>query len=255
MITIISVLLLLTTTGITGDLLINVTGEYLFSPSFNRHTMLITAQDRGGNFVIKTISFTTGYTDVKVVIKPEVLNINQGIITAYVKFPAQFGIPKRLEATLDGAPLEKWMISMKCLPEEGLFEPHQCCKHKHDSCPYTSQESSSLRDGTTQMRCGHRWDCFQEGPIVIIKFRRDDIEKALAQKGEILDTEFILKGTFTTCSGQLYDFEGSDSITKIIQKKPSKTECGSSQHINSEPAHQDNSEGKQNPPSQGGKKK
>ena len=130
--------------------------------------------------IIVFIYLTPGFADVKVVIKPEALNINPGVLTAYIKFPEPFGIPKTLNATLDGAVQERWMVSQEGLPEEGL-----------------------------------------EGPIVIIKFRRQDIEKSLLEKGEILDTEFILQGTFddgTALYGQQYSFEGKDNITKIITK-------------------------------------
>jgi hypothetical protein len=158
---------------------------FLFSPSFDRHTLIITAQDRGGNFATKTISFITGYTDVRVVIKPEALNINPGILTAYIKFPAPFGIPITLNATLDGASQERWMVSQEGLLEEEL-----------------------------------------EGPLVIIKFRRQDIEKALTEQGALLDTEFVLIGTFddgTAPYGQPYEFEGRDSVTKIISDETPST--------------------------------
>jgi len=106
------------------------------------------------------------------VLKPEALKVNPGILTAYLKFPEPFGIPITIEATLDGAPFDKWTISYEAMPEEGL-----------------------------------------EAPIVIMRFRRADIEEAL------LDTEFVLKGKFddgTAPLGQPYDFEGHDSISKII---------------------------------------
>jgi hypothetical protein len=147
--------------------------------------MSITAQDRGGNFVIKTISFTTGYADVKVVIKPEALNINPGVLTCYVKFPDFFGVPISLNATLDGGVLDKWMIDYKGIAEEGF-----------------------------------------DGPVVVLKFRRQAIEKALLDKGEVLDTEFILKGIFndgTAPSDLPYEFEGRDSITKIISEETPST--------------------------------
>ena len=68
-----------------------------------------------------------------------------------------------------------------------------------------------------------------EGPIVIIKFRRQDIEDALKERGEILDTEFVLTGTFddgTALYGQLYSFEGRDTVTKIIQEEPPSGSSG-----------------------------
>ena len=59
-----------------------------------------------------------------------------------------------------------------------------------------------------------------------MKFRRQDIEKALAEKGQVIDTGFILKGTFddgTALFGQLYNFEGTDSITKIVSEETPAT--------------------------------
>ncbi|MDI6787051.1 MAG: hypothetical protein QME51_01610 [Planctomycetota bacterium] len=178
----------LTISGAMGDLKVSVSGINLFEPRIEPHTLTIIAQDRGGNEVSKTISFTTGYVDVKVVIKPEALNINPGILTAYLKLPQPFGIPLTLNTTLDGASLERWMVDYSGLPEERL-----------------------------------------DGPVVVIKFRRQDIANALAEKGETLDTEFILKGTFNDGSAPLdlpYQFEGRDSITKIIQEEPSSGSSG-----------------------------
>ncbi|MDI6787053.1 MAG: right-handed parallel beta-helix repeat-containing protein [Planctomycetota bacterium] len=171
----------LTISGAMGDLIVSVSGTNLYEPTLGLHTLTIIAQDRGGNEVSKTISFTTGYADVKVVIKPEALNINPGILTCYVKFPDYFGVPITLDATLDGGALDKWMIDYDGVLEEGL-----------------------------------------EGPVVVIKFRRADIEKALTEQGEKMDTEFVLKGTFNDGSAPSdlpYQFEGKDSITKIINEK------------------------------------
>jgi len=156
-----------------------VSAQDIFQPAVISHTMTIIAQDRGGNEARKTISFTAGYVEVKLVLKPEALNINPGVLTAYVKLPPPFGIPRTMNATLDGAAQERWMIDYAGLPEEGL-----------------------------------------EGPIVVMKFRREDIEKALAERGEMIDTNFIIKGTFddgTAPFGQMYSFEGKDTITKIVK--------------------------------------
>jgi len=57
-------------------LTVTVSAQDVFQPSVNTHTMTIIAQDRGGNEVRRTITFSAGYTDVKAVIKPESLNIN-----------------------------------------------------------------------------------------------------------------------------------------------------------------------------------
>jgi hypothetical protein len=175
----------LTINGAMGDLTVSVSGVNLFEPSIEPHTLTIIAQDRGGNEVSKTLSFTTGSVDVKVVIKPEALNINPGILTCYVKLPDYFGVPVALNATLDGGALDKWMIDYDGVSDEGL-----------------------------------------EGPVVVLKFRRQDIANALAEKGEALDTEFILKGTFddgTAPEGMSYQFEGSDSVTKIVNEEPEPT--------------------------------
>ena len=65
-----------------------------------------------------------------------------------------------------------------------------------------------------------------DGSMVVLKFRRQDIANALAEKGEALDTEFILKGSFddgTAPLGQPYEFEGSGSVTKIISDETPST--------------------------------
>lgn len=165
----------LTFIGQDGDLSVNVSGEDIFIPNLDTHTLIIIAQDMAGNEVRESISFSAGFAQVKLVLKPEALKVNPGILTAYLKFPAPFGIPITIEATLDGAPFEEWTVSYEDMPEEGL-----------------------------------------EAPIVVMKFRRADIEKAR------LDTEFILKGTFddgTAPFGQPYDLAGHDSISKIIAER------------------------------------
>jgi len=91
-----------------------------------------------------------------------------------------------LAMALDGGALDKWMIDYEGLQEEGL-----------------------------------------PGPVVVIKFRRQDIANALAEKGEMLDTEFILKGVFddgTAPASLSYEFEGKDSVTKIISDETPATE-------------------------------
>ncbi|MEK7309664.1 MAG: DUF2341 domain-containing protein [Planctomycetota bacterium] len=175
----------LTISGNTGDLTVSVFGIDVFQPSLLTHTMAITAQDRGGNEVRKDTTFGAGYTDVEVVIKPEALNINPGILTAYMKLPQSFGVPITLDATLDGGALDKWMVSYEDMPEEGLT-----------------------------------------APIIVMKFRRQAIEQALSNNSDVLDTEFILKGSFddgTAPYGQPYEFEGSDSVTKIISDETPST--------------------------------
>lgn len=169
----------LTIIGKDGDLSVKVSGEDIFLPNLATHTLTIIARDMAANVVRETFSFIAGYTRVLLVLKPEALKVNPGVLTAYVKFPAPFGVPKTLEATLDGGALERWMVSEKGLPEEGL-----------------------------------------EGPIVVIKFRREAVEQALTEKGEVLDTDFLLKGKFddgTALFEQFYTFEGKDSITKIVE--------------------------------------
>lgn len=61
--------------------------------------------DRHGSLPITTN--TIGYAQVEVVIKPESLNINPGILTVFAKFPEPFGVPQTLNATLDGGALNK----------------------------------------------------------------------------------------------------------------------------------------------------
>jgi len=64
----------LTISGAMGDLTVSVSGTNLYEPRIEPYTINIIAQDRGGNETSQTLTFTSGYTDVKVVIKPEALN-------------------------------------------------------------------------------------------------------------------------------------------------------------------------------------
>lgn len=53
------------------------------------------------------------------------------------------------------------------------------------------------------------------GMTMVIKFRRKAVEQALAQKGETIDTEFEIKGTFQV-NQQTYTFKGTDTIKKVL---------------------------------------
>ena len=61
----------------------------------------------------------------------------------------------------------------------------------------------------------------EDGTEMIVKFRRQDIEKALAQVGESLDTNFVVRGIWRGAAGTNL-FQGADSITKIVGAKEKK---------------------------------
>ncbi|MBI2442068.1 MAG: hypothetical protein HYV35_11950 [Lentisphaerae bacterium] len=103
----------------------------------------------------------------QVILKPEALNINPGILTAFVRLPDGYPASGITSATCDGALYERMMLS----------------------------------DDASEM---------------IIKFRRRDIEAALAEQGEALDIHFVVEGTWQDASGLSYRFEGADSISKIV---------------------------------------
>ncbi|MCG2658734.1 MAG: hypothetical protein L6437_00620, partial [Kiritimatiellae bacterium] len=56
---------------------------------------------------------------------------------------------------------------------------------------------------------------------MIIKFRRQDIENALAQTGESIDINFVVRGIWQSTAGTNL-FQGADSITKIVGAKEKK---------------------------------
>lgn len=61
----------------------------------------------------------------------------------------------------------------------------------------------------------------EDGTEMVIKFRRQDIEKALAQTGQVLDTQFVVRGTWKgTAETRL--FQGTASIKKIVGAKLDK---------------------------------
>ncbi|MBU4199390.1 MAG: hypothetical protein L6455_10070 [Kiritimatiellae bacterium] len=107
--------------------------------------------------------------EAQVTLKPEALNVNPGLLTAFVRMPEGYPVSGITSATCDGAPSERMM----------------------------------LNEDETEM---------------IIKFRRKDIEAALAQTGESLDTNFVVRGTWQGAAGTRL-FQGADSIKKIVGAK------------------------------------
>lgn len=97
------------------------------------------------------------------------MNVNPGILTAFVRLPEGYPAGGITSATCDGALYERMM----------------------------------LNDDATEL---------------IIKFRRQDIEAALAQIGESIDIDFIVRGAWQDEAGNSYIFQGADSITKIIAR-------------------------------------
>ncbi|MBI4712565.1 MAG: hypothetical protein HY762_04595 [Planctomycetes bacterium] len=133
--------------------------------------LTITAIDGSGNVAHKTVRFRV-ILPALVTVKPESLNINPGIMTVFIQFPAGYDVAGITDATCDGAKYERMELS----------------------------------DDKTTM---------------VIKFRRQAVEAALAAKGEQIDTEFIVRGRFN--NGASCDFEGKDSITKIVSEEPAQT--------------------------------
>ncbi|MFC1453775.1 hypothetical protein ACFLQL_01195 [Verrucomicrobiota bacterium] len=63
----------------------------------------------------------------------------------------------------------------------------------------------------------------KNGTEMIIKFRRKDIEAALAQTGESIDTNFVVRGIWQGSAGTSL-FQGTASITKIVGTNLSRSE-------------------------------
>ncbi|MBI2438083.1 MAG: hypothetical protein HYV36_04625 [Lentisphaerae bacterium] len=110
-------------------------------------------------------------------LEPEALNVNPGILTAFVSLPAGYPASGITSATCDGALYERMMLSTA---------------------------GGSAYGGS------------DDGTEMIIKFRRRDIEAALAEIGETIDVYFVIEGAWQSETGISYSFEGADSIMKII---------------------------------------
>jgi hypothetical protein len=55
-----------------------------------------------------------------------------------------------------------------------------------------------------------------DGGTMAIKFRRADIEAALVDQGETLDTHFVVRGDWTD-GVNTYEFIGEDEIKKVLK--------------------------------------
>ncbi|MBI2440208.1 MAG: hypothetical protein HYV35_02435 [Lentisphaerae bacterium] len=104
--------------------------------------------------------------EARVTLKPEALNINPGILTAFVSLPEGYPASGITSATCDGALYERMMLS-------------------------------------------------DDGAEMVIKFRRQDIEAALAEQDEALDTYFVVEVTWQGDIGTLV-LRGEDDITRIV---------------------------------------
>lgn len=130
------------------------------------NVLTVKASDKVGNIRWVGVRFRVGLLDALVRLEPETLNVNPGVLTAFVKLLEGYDPVHITDATCDGAACESMQVN---------------------------------GDGTE----------------MIIKFRRKDIEKALAETGEKIDTFFIVRGTYTDETGTLV-FEGTDEISKIV---------------------------------------
>jgi len=76
-------------------------------------------------------------------------------------------------------------------------------------------EVANIIDATCD---GAKYESMELSPdetTMVIKFRRKAIETALAEKGQVLDTQFEVRGTFRF-NQKIYLFKGTDTIKKIL---------------------------------------
>lgn len=134
------------------------------------NTFTIEVEDNAGNIGEDAFNFPVTLV-ATVVIKPESLNINPGVLTAYVTFPEGYDV-----AEIDGI----------------------------------GSEIGPFCDGAT----AERMMLDSDGKIMVIKFRREDIENVLANMDppQLLDEEFEVYGTF---GGETAEFVSWDTIMKI----------------------------------------
>ncbi|MDO9541274.1 MAG: hypothetical protein Q7J98_02985, partial [Kiritimatiellia bacterium] len=138
--------------------------------------LMVKACDKVGNVGWASVRFLVGLLDASVRLEPETLNVNPGVLTAFVSLPEGYDPIYITDATCDGAAYESMQVS-------------------------TAGGSAYGGNG--------------DGTEMIIKFRRQAIEEALAEIGEEIDTSFIVRGTYTDETGTLV-FEGTDEISKIV---------------------------------------
>ncbi|MBU4199396.1 MAG: hypothetical protein KKE37_13245 [Verrucomicrobia bacterium] len=136
--------------------------------------LMVKVCDGVGNIGWASVRFLVGLLDASVRLEPETLNVNPGVLTAFVRLPEGYDPGYITNATCDGAAYESMQVN-------------------------GDPSTGSGQDGTE----------------MIIKFRRQAIEKALAEIGEEIDTSFIVRGTYTDETGTLV-FEGTDEISKIV---------------------------------------
>jgi len=77
---------------------------------------------------------------------------------------------------------------------------------------------ANIIDATCDGAHHERMELSNDGTMMIMKFRRQDIEAALAEKGEEIDIEFVVRGKYKV-GQQVYIFKGTDSIKKILPGK------------------------------------
>ena len=75
---------------------------------------------------------------------------------------------------------------------------------------------ATIQDPTCDGASAERMSLNGDGTQMIVKFRRQDIEDALAQKGETIDNHFVVRGTFEH-DGDVYIFQGEDDIKKVLE--------------------------------------
>ncbi|MBU4367251.1 MAG: hypothetical protein KKF10_08985, partial [Verrucomicrobia bacterium] len=111
-----------------------------------------------------------------------------------------------------GAPLIEMRASVRLEPEALKVNPGILTAFV--SLPEGYPESG-IRDATCDGAAYESMQVNGDGTEMIIKFRRQAIEEALAQQGEELDTHFIVELTWQGDAGT-FIFQGEDDITKIV---------------------------------------
>ena len=143
----------------------DLTGKSSFTAALGTHTITVESVDTVGNNVVVTVSFAVALKST-MLINPETINVNTGIITAFVEFPEGYDVSTVNNVYCDGALAESYVYDPKGVPKLGI-----------------------------------------DGPVMIIKFRRDDITDLP------LDVNFKLRGTF---GPENTVFKAEDDVTKIL---------------------------------------
>lgn len=120
-------------------------------------------------------------------------------------------------------PLQSWITQARQTIEAQVkLEPETLAESSGILTAYIKLPAGYPASGITSATCDgapylHMMlsDADKGGAAMIIKFRRQDIEAALAQAGEALDTSFVIRGAWQGESGARL-FQGAASIKEIV---------------------------------------